>query len=207
MSLKHILLGLLVDRPASGYTLHKRFFETVRPSLSQIYRTLASMEQEGLVQCTRVDNGNRPPQKVYVVTATGKAVLDHWLRTAVEPNVGRDIFAAQIWFGARVGKETVIKKIKAQAAKIRRHLRRAEAYARGRIESAAHPSATELDKFFWNLAVDYQVAQTEAWLKWADQAVEKLSNLRLEDARSPNAVASDRKEVNRKNLGQPRIDK
>lgn len=184
MGLKHILLGLLANKPGSGYTLHRRFFVVLRPALSQIYRTLAEMTDEGLVTFEKIDQEKLPAQKVYFITETGIAVLDHWLRSSLEPKVGRDMFAAQIWFGSRIGKEDMIKKIKAQAEKTKRHLRRAKTETRRKIEKGAQSSGNELDEFFWNMSTDCLLVQAEAWLKWADDAIQKLSSLESKDARA-----------------------
>ena len=54
MSLSHVLLGLLADRPASGYDLLKRFeisLANVWPARqSQIYTELVQLAEGGLIK-------------------------------------------------------------------------------------------------------------------------------------------------------------
>ncbi|WP_406171796.1 PadR family transcriptional regulator [Streptomyces sp. NBC_00996] len=80
MSLRHALLGLLSDRPASGYDLLK-LFETslanVWPATqSQIYTELTKLAGTGLI--TVAAEGPRG-RKEYAITDEGLAELRYWL--------------------------------------------------------------------------------------------------------------------------------
>jgi DNA-binding PadR family transcriptional regulator len=85
MSLRHALLGLLVDHPASGYDLLKAFdtsLATVWPATqSQIYGELTKLADAGLIVVS--ENGPRG-RKEYTLADTGLAELRHWL-TETEP--------------------------------------------------------------------------------------------------------------------------
>src|SRR4051812_7979828 len=81
MSLRHALLGLLVDTPQNGYDLTKRFEETLaghawNAGHSQIYPELKRMAGDGLIEV--VDEGSRG-SKVYGVTAAGREELRRWM--------------------------------------------------------------------------------------------------------------------------------
>ena len=85
MSLRHALLGLLVDRAASGYDLLKLFdtsLANVWPATqSQIYAELNKLADAGLI--TVAAEGPRG-RKQYALTDEGLAELRHWL-TETEP--------------------------------------------------------------------------------------------------------------------------
>jgi PadR family transcriptional regulator AphA len=89
MSLRHALLGLLVDRSASGYDLLKLFdtsLANVWPATqSQIYTELNKLADAGLI--TVAAEGPRG-RKVYALTDDGLAELRQWL-TATEPQHNR----------------------------------------------------------------------------------------------------------------------
>ncbi|WP_412537990.1 PadR family transcriptional regulator [Longispora sp. K20-0274] len=80
MSLRHALLGLLSDRPASGYDLLKLFdtsLANVWPATqSQIYTELTKLADDGLLS---VSNEGSRGRKEYSLTDEGLAELRHWL--------------------------------------------------------------------------------------------------------------------------------
>ncbi|MFN8040971.1 MAG: PadR family transcriptional regulator [Acidimicrobiales bacterium] len=86
MSLRHGLLGLLVDDPGSGWDLLKRFERSLAfvwpATQSQLYTELNRMAGDGLVEATEVGPRNR---KEYAITAAGRAELERWL-TETEPD-------------------------------------------------------------------------------------------------------------------------
>jgi DNA-binding PadR family transcriptional regulator len=79
-SLRHAVLGLLVERPASGYDLMKLFntsLVNVWPATqSQVHGALARLAEGGLIdvaaECPR-------GRKEYTLTDEGLAELRHWL--------------------------------------------------------------------------------------------------------------------------------
>src|SRR5215212_7233274 len=86
MSLKHGLLGLLAERPMSGYEMTKAFDSSLifvwSVQHSQIYPELARMSEEGLV---RLGEGPGPRgRKTYRITSAGVEELRRWL-TRTEP--------------------------------------------------------------------------------------------------------------------------
>jgi len=80
MSLRHALLGLLAEEPASGWDLSRRFDEilgAVWPAgHPQIYGELRKLEQEGLIA---VDSEGPRRRKAYRVTDEGLAAVRTWL--------------------------------------------------------------------------------------------------------------------------------
>jgi DNA-binding PadR family transcriptional regulator len=86
MSLRHGLLGLLADGPASGYDLLKIFDRSLAfvwpATQSQLYGELNRLADDGLVVVS--DEGPRR-RKEYTITSAGRAELARWL-TDVEPD-------------------------------------------------------------------------------------------------------------------------
>jgi PadR family transcriptional regulator AphA len=83
MSLRHAVLGLLAERPASGYDLLKRFetgLAMVWPAQqSQLYGELAKLSEAGLIEVTGSGARNR---REYGITDAGRAELHRWLTDA-----------------------------------------------------------------------------------------------------------------------------
>jgi PadR family transcriptional regulator AphA len=81
MSLRHALIGLLAERPRTGYELLKHFqlsLAYVWPARhGQIYPELARLREEGLIEL--VNEGPRR-SKTYAATEAGVAEVRRWLR-------------------------------------------------------------------------------------------------------------------------------
>jgi DNA-binding PadR family transcriptional regulator len=86
-TLRYIILGLLWARPMSGYDIKLAFDRAIasywNAGNSQIYTTLKSLSQDGLVEAELVVQTTRPNRKVYRLTPAGQAELDRWLQEQV----------------------------------------------------------------------------------------------------------------------------
>jgi PadR family transcriptional regulator PadR len=75
------ILLLLTERPGYGYSLERRlqefkFGHVDRPA---VYRALAQLERDGLVEASLPDPTARQPRRDYRVTALGERVLRVWM--------------------------------------------------------------------------------------------------------------------------------
>ncbi|MCU1683596.1 MAG: PadR family transcriptional regulator [Amycolatopsis sp.] len=99
MSLRHALLGLLVDRQGSGYDLMK-LFETslanVWPATqSQVYGELGKLADGGLLAVAAEGPRGR---KEYSLTESGLAELRHWLVDVEPTRVHRSDMLLRVFF-------------------------------------------------------------------------------------------------------------
>jgi DNA-binding PadR family transcriptional regulator len=90
MKLELILLGILAEQPRTGYDI-KRYFDTFgrflrsRTQMSQVYRTLASLEARGEVSHTVEPRPGATDAKIYSVTEEGISVFLDWLASPYVP--------------------------------------------------------------------------------------------------------------------------
>ncbi|MFE6847095.1 PadR family transcriptional regulator [Streptomyces sp. NPDC057686] len=101
MSLRHALLGLLSERPASGYDMLKSFdtaLATVWPATqSQIYTELSRLADAGLISVAAEGPRGR---KEYSLTDEGLAELRHWLtETKPQRNTRSDVLLRVFFLG------------------------------------------------------------------------------------------------------------
>ena len=106
MSLRHAVLGLLADGPASGYDLLKMFDRSLAfvwpASQSQLYGELNRLADDGLIE---VSNEGPRGRKDYAITDQGRAELEQWI-TDVEPDrVRRNEAMLRVFFLGTVGPE------------------------------------------------------------------------------------------------------
>ncbi|MEA2022110.1 MAG: PadR family transcriptional regulator, partial [Candidatus Caldatribacteriota bacterium] len=108
MSLGNSLLGLLSDRPMTGYDLKRIFDDTIgffwAAQMSQIYRELNKLEEKGLVKSEVEPQEKRPDRKVYQLTKEGRETFLSWLNRF--PNqlsqTSRSRFLMRIFFSSRI---------------------------------------------------------------------------------------------------------
>lgn len=90
MKLEYILLGVLLEHPSTGYDLkkfldmHGRFLRS-NTQMSQVYRSLASMEKQGWVGHSVDPRPGAQDAKTYRVTDEGATVFLDWLTGPYHP--------------------------------------------------------------------------------------------------------------------------
>jgi len=176
MNLKFFLLGLLTVRSASGYTLHKKFFTPWKPAISQIYRTLSEMEEDGLVTSSKVFAEKLPSQNIFQTTDAGRTALRRWLKQPQKERLTRHRVLEQMWFGNQTSKEHIINDIHVYAEYARELLNYYENDAKPRIEKHAKITNDPLETLYHELACDYAVRECKLSLDWADIAIQRITN-------------------------------
>jgi poly-beta-hydroxybutyrate-responsive repressor len=89
------LLVLLAARPTHGYELIERLPELSgeeRVDVGNLYRTLRSLEDEGLVTSEWQPELPGPAKRTYTLTAEGHAVLASWLAAVEQLRDGLTMF-------------------------------------------------------------------------------------------------------------------
>ena len=106
MSLKHAILGFLSYLPLSGYDLKKAFDNSVQhfwpANQSQIYRTLAELEEQNMVTKEVIEREERLDMKIYHVTEAGRAELHAWLAKPLPEYSDREPFLIQVYFSGQL---------------------------------------------------------------------------------------------------------
>ena len=74
-----LVLSCLVSGPAHGYEISKRIRNISDDALSvaegKLYPALHALENDGDIVAEWIQQGNRPPRKVYELTERGRATL------------------------------------------------------------------------------------------------------------------------------------
>ncbi len=80
MSLKQAILGFLSVAPMTGYTLRKNMDASVAhfwpADQTQIYRTLSTLVDDGLVDVRVIHQDGKPDQREHHILPAGLAELD-----------------------------------------------------------------------------------------------------------------------------------
>ncbi len=176
MSLKHAILGFLSYKSLSGYDLKKAFDKSVRhfwsANQSQIYRTLAQMNDEGLVEKEVIERDERLDMKIYSITNAGRTELHDWLATPLPERETREPFLIQVFFSGRLSDEELINLLNYEK-------RSAEESLLGYLaiyqaSTAKNNSADSRSTFFSLLTLEYGMESSNALLKWLSSAIERI---------------------------------
>jgi DNA-binding PadR family transcriptional regulator len=105
----YVILGLLSERPGSGYDLKQtadlstRHFWAI--SFGQIYPELKRLTEAGLVEVEKSPTGSRL-RNVYRITEAGREALEIWVAdTATEPFEVRDEMLLKLFFSDVIARE------------------------------------------------------------------------------------------------------
>jgi DNA-binding PadR family transcriptional regulator len=165
MSLRHALLGLLVERTASGYDLMKLFntsLANVWPATqSQVYGELGRLADAGLIDVAAEGPRGR---KDYALTASGLAELRSWVAASGPDHPLRSELLLRVFFLDVVPRQQALDYLDdraARAAEQRRQL--------GELEDSLDWRDGMLSSN-GRLALEYGLrlsAMEEEWARWA----------------------------------------
>jgi PadR family transcriptional regulator AphA len=100
MTIEYAILGLLSSRPLAGYDLKKMFEGSAvlywSGNNNQIYTALVKLHEKELISREIELQEDRPPRKIYTITAQGQAELKKWLLSEPEPPQLKNSFLVQL---------------------------------------------------------------------------------------------------------------
>ncbi|WP_433435879.1 PadR family transcriptional regulator [Nonomuraea sp. CA-141351] len=165
MSLRHAVLGLLSEGPASGYDLMKMFdisLSNVWPATqSQLYAELGKLADAGLVDVSAEGPRGR---KEYAITENGLAELRHWI-TEVEPaRVLRSDMLLRVFFLAQVSPEQARAYLRHQAEHVGKQLEHLEGI-REFLENREDNLSV-----YGRMTLEYGLRLGKAQVEWAEWA-------------------------------------
>jgi len=178
MKLEHLLLGLLGEKPSTGYEIrkflntHGRFVRS-NTTMSQVYRSLAAMTDRGWVTFTVDDRPGAQDAKIYRVTPEGMTVLLDWLTGPYTPpsRFQDSEFMARLSFAGYLTREQVVNLVEIELEARRDQV----AKYRFRDRTMAIEPTSEFDR-------DFASAMGERLHQWGtrqiDVYIEELAQLR-----------------------------
>lgn len=172
-TLGHALLGLLADRPRTGYGLLKHFEQSLAyawpASHSQIYPELAKLLRAGLIREGKaLPRGGRP----YELTDAGLTEIRSWLRETEPSRTVRNEAALRLFFLWLLEPEDAETYLRAEADRARAVLAELEAIAGQEDPDSAKTRA-------YRIALELGLRTTRArleWAEWAEPAVRAASH-------------------------------
>jgi DNA-binding PadR family transcriptional regulator len=199
MSSRHVLLGLLLDRPAYPYQLTDRLEKRLGPSWQvdsgQLYKTVKLLERGGLIE--RVDDAaenprtdNRAERHVFSITQRGIEEFERWFEETRDPvRLPRRPLLAKITFAGPDRLARVMKKLDDYERECAERL--SETTGMRDALSSTEDDLLRADHLLLRLNLSSDIYALEGELRWAQDARELLTLLSEERAVWPNGSGGE----------------
>jgi DNA-binding PadR family transcriptional regulator len=191
MSLKHAILGFLSISPLTGYDLKKAFDQSVRhfwpANQSQIYRTLAELDDDGLVTKDVIAREDRLDMKVYHLSEAGLAELRRWLAAPLPSQDTREPLLIQVFFAGQITDAELLGVLQHQRAEAEAVLAALTAIYHQQaavLSTAGSPRSA----FFSSLTLEYGLAAYAALRRWLLAAIRRIENHDYSPASLPDLI-------------------
>jgi PadR family transcriptional regulator, regulatory protein AphA len=170
VSLRYFVLGLLAQKPMSGYDIG-RFLRGLSwlvssPSPGSLYPILRELLRDGLVVMEVVPGLDRPDRKVYSLTEAGNRVLRTWIDKLIPSSAPLRAFLMHVLLAGNLSSSKL-------TALLRQRREQVEA-SHATLQEAAQAAGKDTNPGR-RLALDYALALAIAELNWLDTMVERLS--------------------------------
>lgn len=180
-SFRHIILGLLVRQPMSGYDI-KRYLKSLNwlignPSSGSLYPVLRTLLRDGCATVEVHPHESRPPRKIYSITEAGRQELKEWIDRPVKPDAPLRVFLMRLVLADTHPHAALVSHLRQRRAQVT-----TKQAVLKQIISARDKASLEQ-----NLAPDYGLALASAEISWLDKALDQLALLAQQ--RSPMEVA------------------
>jgi DNA-binding PadR family transcriptional regulator len=175
MAIAHAILVSLIDSPASGYDLGKRFESSVgffwKATHQQIYRELTKLEEQGWISAEVISQENRPDKKLYSVTEVGKQQLINWMVQPGEPAPVKDDLLVKIFAGYIAPKETIVQELERHR---QLHQERLKTYQEMEQQYFSNPQLLSQSQKFHYLTLRKGIGHETDWINWCEEAIALL---------------------------------
>lgn len=177
MSLSHVLLTSLLEKPSTGIDLARRFDQSMgffwNATHQQIYRELNAMLQKGWIS-TLEDQDLNSRKKTYQVEQLGRQELLSWMQQHSAPAQLREELMVRLRAEAQLGGNTTLAELERhlvlhqQQLKIYQHI-----FAKDFAEADDNNRTLYIHKMILQLGID----QEHGWIAWLEQVIPKLKQL------------------------------
>jgi PadR family transcriptional regulator, regulatory protein AphA len=182
MKLEHLLLGVLLEKPRTGYDL-KKFFDTQgrflrsNTQMSQVYRSLAAIEDRGWVEHSVEERPGAVDAKIFRVTADGAVVFLDWLTGTYSPPTRWEDpeFNARLYFAAFMGLDATLRLLDVELESRRSQIARFRFRDRTHmIANADVPVDAPLGRFIDQRSHDKGTHELDAHVAWIERVRAEL---------------------------------
>jgi PadR family transcriptional regulator AphA len=178
LTMEHILLALLDQKPMHGYELFQELLNlkgiskiwNIKQAL--LYSDLEKLEERGYIHSKLAQGDSYPPRKVYSLTDYGRDTLMDWIKTPTRrPRDLRQEFLAKIIVAHWYGQQPVLDLLHAQQ-------RTSQSWQEEMNESAPPLDDEHLDEW---LVYSFRRTRAEGVSRWLEKLEANLDRLFIDN--------------------------
>lgn len=175
MSLAHVLLTSLLERPSTGFELARRFDRSMgffwNATHQQIYRELNNMLKKGWVSTleNEMDNGRK---KTYQVEQLGRIELASWMTQQSEPAQLRDDLMVRLRAEAQLSNNQILPEL---LRHLGLHQEKLKLYQS--IYDKDFKDSDDLNDrvlYIHKMILELGITMESEWIKWLEQVIPQL---------------------------------
>ena len=175
MSLAHVLLTSLIEKPSTGIDLARRFDRSMgffwNATHQQIYRELNVMMQKGWISTLEEDDNSR--KKTYQVEQMGRTELADWMVKQSPPAQLREELMVRLRAEAQIGEATVLPELERHLVLHQEKLKTYQLIFNKDFSSSETENRTlYIHKMILQLGINLEVG----WIQWLEAMITGLKN-------------------------------
>lgn len=178
--MRYGILGFLNYGSMTGYDISKAFSESIdffwHAQTSQIYRELAKLEKENMVDHIMIIQTDKPNKKEYTITQKGK---EDWMKWLASPPTGalgdfKSEFLMKVFFSGALTVQDSIERLDLFKMDCLQYAQKLTTTAKS-IEAYANIVQNPLDELHWALSANFGKQYIITCIKWAEESIEILT--------------------------------
>ena len=174
MSLAHVLLTSLIEKPSTGIELARRFDRSMgffwNATHQQIYRELSAMQSKGWIS-TIEDDGATSRKKTYQAEQLGRTELADWLVKQSPPAQLREELMVRLRVEAQLGGNTVLPELERH---LELHKEKLSLYQTIHDKDFKNNEPTNRVLFIHKMILELGIIKEIEWIRWLEQMIPQL---------------------------------
>ncbi len=174
MSLAHVLLTSLLEKPSTGFELARRFDRSMgffwNATHQQIYRELNGMLKKGWIS-TLEEQAANSRKKTYQVEQLGRIELAAWIEQQSEPAQLRDDLMVRLRAEAQLDGNTILPELERHLSI---HKEKLSLYQAIHDKDFKNSEPTNRVLFIHKMILELGIITESEWIKWLEQMIPQL---------------------------------
>lgn len=179
MSLAHVLLTSLLEKPSSGIELARRFDHSMgyfwSATHQQIYRELKNMLEQGWIS-TQAQPDLK--QKIYQVEAQGREALAAWMLEHSAPAQLREDLMVRLRAEAQLNSQALMPELQKHLVE---HQNRLQTYQAIFAKDFSNADPSHRQQYIHRMILQLGLDLEQSWVTWLKQLIHGLGQYKPED--------------------------
>ncbi|WP_151804434.1 PadR family transcriptional regulator [Acinetobacter bereziniae] len=181
MSLAHVLLTSLIEKPSTGFELARRFDRSMgffwNATHQQIYRELNGMQKKGWIS-TLEDQADQGRKKTYQVEQLGRVELADWMVKQGQPAQLREELMVRLRAEAQFGGNTVLPELERH---LKLHQENLKLYLQIFSKDFEHTETLDRTLYIHKMILQLGIDLENGWINWLNEVIPQLKAFENKD--------------------------